>query len=159
MERPRGPIDDPQWPADVTPRLFDGSDRAIHDWNNCYNDAFAEHYHGVISTPEVCRAVISRPEADPTGLLLAYRGGECVGFCRNDRHVGRGEISILGVKKSARGIGLGRALLRWGVRWLERKDVPRVTLGVDGENENALHLYRSEGFETVRTREVWSLRV
>jgi ribosomal protein S18 acetylase RimI-like enzyme len=31
-----------------------------------------------------------------------------------------------------------------------------VTLLVDGENENALRLYRSEGFEVARTRAVFS---
>jgi ribosomal protein S18 acetylase RimI-like enzyme len=30
-----------------------------------------------------------------------------------------------------------------------------VTLVVDGENEGALRLYRSEGFEVTRTRRLW----
>ena len=72
---------------------------------------------------------------------------------------GRGEVATLGVVPEARGIGLGRALLRWGVGWLEHQAAPRVTLTVDGENEGALSLYRSEGFETVRKREIWSRRL
>ncbi|TMQ68516.1 MAG: GNAT family N-acetyltransferase [Candidatus Eisenbacteria bacterium] len=59
-------------------------------------------------------------------------------------------------RRPARGIGLGRALLRWAVGWLERKEAPRAWLMVDGDNESALRLYRSEGFEVTRTRHVWS---
>ena len=57
---------------------------------------------------------------------------------------------------AARGIGLGRALLRWGVAWLERESALPVTLMVDGANEGALALYRSEGFAVTRTRRAWA---
>ena len=156
MERPRGEPPAIEWPPGIECRVFDGSERAFEDWNAVYNASFAEHYHGVISTVEVCRAVMARPEADPSGLILAYRDGRCVGFCRDDLHATRGEVGVLGVAPEARGIGLGRALVRWGVSWLERKEALRVTLMVDGENETALSLYRSEGFEVARTREFWS---
>ena len=89
------------------------------------------------------------------GLMLAYRDGRCVGFCRNERHATRGEIGVLGTTHDARGIGLGRALLRWGVGWLEAHVPGPVTLLVDGDNEGALALYKSEGFEVSRTRRIW----
>jgi len=41
------------------------------------------------------------------------------------------------------------------VRWLEEHAPGPVTLLVDGDNENALGLYRSEGFEIARTRRIW----
>jgi len=47
---------------------------------------------------------------------------------------------VLGVIPEARGIGLGRALLRWGVNWLEHQNAPRVHAVRDGENETALRL-------------------
>jgi mycothiol synthase len=158
MDRPRGAVMPVEWPAGIETRDFDGSDRAYQDWSDLYNISFAEHYHSVVTTPDDCRKIMARPSSDPTALILAYRDGRCVGFCRNDRFATRGEIGVLGVDPMARGIGLGRALLRWGVAWLESRDVPRVTLIVDGQNENALRLYRAEGFEIVRTREVWTRR-
>lgn len=156
MERPLGAVPEVAWPEGIEARVYDGSDRALSDWNEVYNRSFAEHYHGIQTTVEDCRWFFSRPDVDPKSLMLAYRNGRCVGFCRNDLRVTRGEVSILGVDPEARGIGLGRALLRWGALWLTRAGAPRVTLNVDGENETALRLYRSEGFEVVKTRSIWT---
>lgn len=156
MDRPSDGAVAVAWPKGIEARVFDGTDAALADWNDAYNVSFARHYHYVISTPADCRAILARPCSEPSGLMLAYREGECVGFCRNDLLGLRGEIGVLGVDPRARGIGLGRALLRWGVSWLERRGAPRVTLTVDGENESALRLYRSERFEAVRSRATWA---
>lgn len=98
---------------------------------------------------------MARPVPVPDGLMLAYRDGACAGFCRTSLEAEGGEVAILGVAPEARAIGLGRALLRWGVRWLIEAGAKRVTLLVDGENDTALRLYRSEGFDVARTREIW----
>jgi len=156
MERPHAPVATVAWPAGISVRAFDGSDGALRDWNACYNDSFAENYLTMSSTVDDCRAITRLDHFRPEGMLLAYRNGDCVGFCRNALYPGFGEIDVLGVAGAARGIGLGRALLRWGVGWLESREVPHVRLMVDAENETALRLYRSEGFETVRTRRAWA---
>ncbi|MFI5371747.1 MAG: GNAT family N-acetyltransferase [Candidatus Eisenbacteria bacterium] len=155
MERPRGATPEPVWPAGATVRVFDGSERAIVDWNEAYNRSFAEHYHYVPSSLDDARALVAGPGFRNEAVLLAHRDDRCVGFCRCEIHHDRGEIGTLGVTPEARGIGLGRALLRRGVRWLEADNAMPVTLMVDGENESALGLYRSEGFEVTRTRRVW----
>ncbi len=54
-----------------------------------------------------------------------------------------------------RGRGLGRALLHWGVTWLQARTQDPVTLMVEGENESALTLYRDTGFAVTRTRGLW----
>jgi mycothiol synthase len=146
-------------PPGVTLRLFDGSDAAFADWAAIYNDSFSEHYHFFVTTPDDGRRIAKFSGFDPTGLVFAYRDGRCVGFCRNAIHPDRGELEIVGVAKDARGIGLGRALLRWGVRWLSEKNPKQLTLHVDGENERALTLYKDEGFEIVRTRVMFAKRV
>ena len=158
MDRPSDGTVTVAWPDGIEPRIYDGSDAAIVDWNDAYNASFARNYHYVVSTPDDCRAMMSRPGVEPHGLMLAYRDGVCVGFCRNDLHGGRGEVALLGVEPRARGIGLGRSLLRWGVSWLESRGAPRVTLSVDGENESALRLYRSERFAALRSRAIWARR-
>ena len=124
--------------------------------NDAFNDSFAEHDH---YSPSTVEDVINIAEGDlfrPDGMMLAYRGEECVGFCRCTIYPQRGEISVVGTIKAARGIGLGRALLRWGVRWMEGQGAKRITLFVDGENENALRLYRQEGFVVERMRRRWT---
>ena len=95
----------------------------------------------------------------PSGLLLAYRDGRCVGFCRCALHERFGDVDVLGVIPEARGIGLGRGLVRWGTAWLLEHDAPDVRLTVDGENTRAADLYRSEGFEIMKTRHIWKTRL
>jgi len=154
MERPLGGLLAPEWPADVTVRTFDGS--RLQDLTDVYNDSFADHEHFAPGTIEEAESITQTDVFRAGGLALAYRGDDCVGFCRCTIYPGKGEISVIGTAKRARGIGLGRALLRWGVAWLEREGAPRVTLMVDGENESALRLYRQEGYEVAATRRRWS---
>ncbi len=156
MERPRGgTVSAPEWPAGVSVRELDLTDAALMDWNDAYNASFAEHHRFVPSPPEHVRQLMQKPGFRADGVLLAYRHGRIAGFCRNELFERRGEVGTLGTVPEARGIGLGRALLRWGVAWLERESTLPVTLLVDGANEGALSLYRSEGFEVTRTRRMW----
>jgi mycothiol synthase len=157
MDRPAAACPEPAWPAGVTVRVFDGSERALADWNDAYNDSFAEHYRYVPATLELARSLAAAADFLGDGLALAYRDGRCVGFCRNEWVGKEGEIGVLGVTRAARGIGLGRALLRWGVRYFEGLGEKHVALRVDGENETALSLYRSEGFAVTRTRDLWAI--
>ncbi len=143
------------WPSGVETRVFNGGEAMLRDYTEVYNDSFAQHYRYVVATLDVVRTLAADPVFRRDGLMLAYRDGACVGFCRNELHEERGEIGTLGVAHAARGIGLGRALLRWGVRWVEANSPLAVTLVVDGDNENALGLYRSEGFAVSRTRRIW----
>ena len=159
MARPRGSLPETVWPAGIEHRVFDGGEAMLRDWNDAYLASFAEHYHFVRSSLDQARAFTRQRTFRPEGLVLAYRGGRCVGFCRNTIREREGEVSLLGVVPEARGLGLGRALLRWSVAWLERMDAEPIVLAVDGENESALALYRSEGFQVERTREFWARSV
>ncbi len=156
MERPPGNPPEPAWPAGIEVRVFDGGEPALRDFVDAYNDSFAAHYHFVVLDMEQARVVTRQRTFRPEGLVMAYRGGRCVGYCRNTIRGREGEIAVLGVVGAARGIGLGRALLRWSAAWLEREGCEPIELHVDGENETALALYRSEGFAVTRTREFWS---
>jgi len=158
MRRERGAVAAPElvWPEGVESRVFDGTAPMLRDYRDAYNDSFAEHYRFVPMTLDLLRKFVDKPGFRGDGLLLAYRDGRSVGFCRNELHANRAEIGTLGTVQAARGIGLGRALLRWGVTWIERETTLPVTLLVDGENEGALALYRSEGFDVTRTRHIWA---
>ena len=156
MSRPLGNPPVPVWPAGIETRVYDGSDQALRDFHEAYSTSFAEHYHYVASTLEHARASTRQSSFRPDGLLLAYRDGRCVGYSRNAIRGHEGEVALIGVVREARGIGLGRALLRWGAAWLEHAGCVSVELGVDGENDNATALYRSESFVVDRSREIWS---
>src|SRR5262249_16857955 len=117
---------------------------------------FASHYRFLPISFEALRVLTKKPGFRADGTLLAYRDGKPVGFCRNEVFAGRGEIGTLGTVHAARGIGLGRALLRCGLACLARDTPNPGTWCVDGENEGALALYRWEGFEVDRTRRIWA---
>ena len=153
--RPR-PVPELSWPAGVTTRVFDGTDVMLRDWTTAYNDSFAEHWGFVPGIVEDARKMAKDPLIQGGGLIVAYRGGVISGFCRNEAVGTTGVVGVLGVSPAARGIGLGRALLRWAIAQLEGAGFEKVSLLVDGENETALKLYRSEGFETERTRRIWN---
>lgn len=158
MDRPRGPVPEPVWPPGVTVRVLDGSEAMLQDWTDAYNESFAEHYRYVASPIEHTRELVKKPGFRLDAVLIAYRDGKVAGFCRDELFDSRGEVGTIGTVHAARGIGLGRQLLRWGVGWLQRENDLPVTLLVDGENEGALALYRSEGFVATRTRRTWAQR-
>ena len=155
LMRPLVPVPDATPPRGITVRAFDGRDAAYRDLAAVHNDAFAEHWGFVPAEDARLRAWTGEPGFDPACLRLAYRDGACVGYCWNDRVGDSGVISMLGVARAARGIGLGRALLRGGIAYAAARGARDVGLLVDGANEEALALYRSEGFEVTRTRTVW----
>lgn len=76
-----------------------------------------------------------------------------VGFANLGVRGERGWIGGLGVRVSARRSGAGRALME---AVLEHAP-PSVTLEVIEQNEPAIALYRSLGFEQTRFLEVWAL--
>jgi mycothiol synthase len=62
------------------------------------------------------------------------------------------ELVYLGLARTARGRGLGRVLLRHGLRLLGGRNERTINLAVDERNSPAIRLYRSEGFVTALRR-------
>lgn len=156
MERPLGGMPEAVWPAGIEMRTLEESPVSIETLNEAFNDSFSDHDHFSPSTVADTKDVMESDLHRADGMALAFRGDDLVGFCRCTLYPHMGEISVVGTVKRARGIGLGRALLRWGVRWMEGQGAQRITLFVDGENETALRLYRGEGFVVARTRRRWT---
>lgn len=155
MSRAPRPVPALAWPDGVTTRVFDGGDAMIRDWTLAYNESFAQHWGFIPGNFEDNRKMSQAPLFLEDGLVVAYRDGVIAGFCRNESVGSTGVVGVLGVSSAARGIGLGRALLRWAIGQLEGAGFKKVSLLVDGENETALRLYRSEAFEVERTRRIW----
>ncbi len=88
-------------------------------------------------------------------ILIAVIGGKIAGIVyvgrdkrgkSRTKHVARLGISV---RKQFRGVGLGRALLKTVITEVKQKleGIKMITLEVYSENERAINLYKSEGFE------------
>jgi ribosomal protein S18 acetylase RimI-like enzyme len=95
-------------------------------------------------TPDY-RGWVARREGRPVGWV--------VGRVFSD---GRGWIQQLAVARSARGRGLGRALLLHSLAELRARGATSLALGVGAENENAIGLYRDIGFKVTREWRVYA---
>ena len=58
-------------------------------------------------------------------------------------------VSRMIVKKEYRGRGIGSEILEFLINKATEKGFSEMTIGVDKDNENALHLYRKYGFTEV----------
>lgn len=61
------------------------------------------------------------------------------------------ELSMA-VHPAFQGVGLGRILLEHALTWCRHKEIERLELACLANNQRALGLYRSEGFEVVELR-------
>ena len=92
------------------------------------------------------------------GRLVAERAGQVLAFAAlspvSSREVYRGvaEVSLY-VAAAARGLGLGRQLLKRLIEVSEQHGIWTLQAGVFPENAASVTLHRSEGFRLVGTRE------
>jgi len=145
-------------PAGIRLRPFrPGEDEAA--WVAVNNRAFADHPdQGGWSVGDL-EAREAEPWFDPAGFLLAERAetGGLVGFHWTKVHHADaarspgspppiGEVYVLGVDPSARGLRLGPALTVAGLRHLRSRGLSQVLLYVDESNVRAVRLYEGLGF-------------
>lgn len=97
-------------------------------------------------------------------ILLTCEGDKAIGYCWTEVISGReatgrkGRISMLGTDPDYRSKGVGKRVLMAGLARLSSKGACDVELTVDSENEAALALYRSLGFE-VFSSSLWYEKV
>jgi ribosomal protein S18 acetylase RimI-like enzyme len=120
-------------------------------------DVFTRGYEGyyvpVSLDAAALELVVDRWDIDPHRSRVAFDGDEAVGLANLAVRGERGWIGGIGVIRSARRRGVGRALMEAVLA-----EAPaRVTLEVLVQNEGAHRLYEQLGFETRRVLEVWSL--
>lgn len=161
MRRPAQPVPPAEpAPEGVTVRTYQGpqDDDAFLEINNA---AFVGHpENGDWDAGEFADRR-SLPWFDADGLFMAFRKdadgteGQPLGFHWTKWHTHGGdaphgplgEVYVLAVHPRAQGLGLGRHLLRRGIRHLaSRSDA--VVLYVDCASTEAVALYESEGFKT-----------
>jgi mycothiol synthase len=164
MERPAGdPCPEPEFPPTVAARPWDPSRDDLERFVTLLNDSFADHPTPISWTAAVIAAAHAAPDFDPADILLVTPTDEPdrpIAFCRSRPYPADdppyGEVKLIGVLRPWRGVGLGRALLRWGVLHLQGRGLPTTALAVSAGNERALRMYEAHGFRTAVEWPQWS---
>ncbi|MCU0860569.1 MAG: GNAT family N-acetyltransferase [Thermoplasmata archaeon] len=144
--------------------LKDHSDDEVAEFSEVVNDTFAGHFD---FAPEPAWRWIKWRDAceEPWMVALAKTGGRNVAVCivedsrifNEERGVSSGWVNILGVRKDLRGRGIGAAMLVDGMQWLRDLGHDTIHIAVDAENERALGIYRSLGFEVENESQTYHL--
>jgi ribosomal protein S18 acetylase RimI-like enzyme len=114
---------------------------------------------------EISRLLIAGFGASDGGLrpgdaphwLVVERDGETVGALRATRHDDTGAVHGFVIDPVCQGRGIGRDVLRRVCRDLRERGATQVSLEVAVENDRALGLYTSLGFQPVITEDYYAL--
>jgi len=125
-------------------------------------EAFARHHGMVAESFEHFRdRWLASAGFDPTAWWLALLDDEPMGILLGDDSRlddGAGFVRTLGVRETARGRGIARALLHTAFAEYAGRGRTRVLLAVDAANESgAIALYESVGMRPVVVYDAWSL--
>lgn len=149
-------LPDPELPPGVHVRTFrPGADD--DEWLRVNNAAFSWHPEQGGQTEADLQIAFKQPDFDPDGFFVAVPDDDpdrILGFHWTKVHPGEGrlgEVFVLGVDPDAHSRGLGRALTVIGLRYLLGVGVGEIELYTEGDNEKALGLYRSLGFQVHAT--------
>ena len=153
------PLAEPRMPEDVRLRPFVvGADEP--EFLRVNNAAFDWHPEQGGWDLDQVKLREAEPWFDPQGFLLAVRDDPAddrlLGFHWTKVHGGDkpgahshepiGEVYVLGVDPSARGMHLGAALTLAGLRHLRDRGLRQVMLYVEADNDAAVRVYRDLGF-------------
>lgn len=134
-----------------------GQDEA--EWLRVNAAAFSDHPEQGRWTAADLEAREAETWFDPDGLLVAEDEEGLLGFHWTKVEDGVGEVYVLGVDPRAQGTGLGRTLTLAGLAHLAAHGIRQVDLYADESNAKAVKLYRSQGFDIVRTDAQWTKRL
>ncbi len=144
----------PQWADGINVRaLVPGQDeQAVYRADEEASED--KGYHVPLSFDDWAKRMSLNSELFDPGLwFLAYDGNELAGVCLNFivRDSNTGWVDHLGVRRTWRKRGIGKALLLHTFREMYRRGVTNVKLSVDSMSlTNAPRLYESVGMKTVQ---------
>lgn len=163
LNRSPGGVDEPIWPDGIVADNTRTGDDLLGPWMAAHDGSFGRSRGFRPAQRDHYRHALTRPNNAPDLIWIAFDGREVAGYvwCSIETVGGvlRGVVPQLGTTERYRGIGLGRALLRHGVRELARRGARSVSLQVDAANDQALRLYERNGFERRREARHYALEV
>lgn len=159
----------------ATSTLLETGDAAHEAWVRVNALAFASHPEQGRITLEDFKTLMQEPWFDPEDLIFAIderdaeKGRRLAGYgwiktirTATDESVAdtsgervETELYVLGVDPEYAGRGLGAALLGESLKRMKQLGTTRVTLYVDGDNENAVTLYKRSGFTVDQQSTQW----
>ena len=121
-------------------------------WLDLNNKAFAHHEDQGNWAIADLENRMAEPWFDPQGFFLATQSGEIEGFVWTKIHQDLvnqdpvGELYVVGTAPEHPGRGIARALSVEAINYFVTKGLKHAMLYVDADNEKALKLYQSLGF-------------
>ena len=125
------------------------------------NLAFKGHWGYHPNTPETIAFYTRLGDPKTDNIILSCEEDKIISYCwveiiadsgADDEPAG--EIHMIGSDPAYQGQGIGKKVLLAGLAYLKEKGVKKAYLSVDSENESALTLYYSVGFELYR-KTIW----
>jgi mycothiol synthase len=155
-------ITEPEFPNGYTLKsLNKGKDEQA--WCDIINESFANMQGHVHLYPEKVEKWQKMPSHIEGGMKLLWHNDKPVGTIALIKENENGEeiifIEGVGLLDKYQGKGLGKNLLRAGIKFGRDFGVSKVMLSVNAENENAVGLYLKEGFEKETVIVCYSLKV
>jgi mycothiol synthase len=121
-------------------------------WLDLNNKVFAHHIDQGNWAMADLENRMAEPWFDPKGFFLATQNGEIEGFVWTKIHQDLvnqdpvGELYVVGTAPEHHGRGIARALSVEAINYFVTKGLKHAMLYVDADNEKALKLYQSLGF-------------
>lgn len=158
------PLVAPVWPGEVSVRTCTGTAEDLRRVHECVEEAFGDRWGRAPRSYDQWAEDMIYEGFDPALWLVAERAGRVVGaslcrFRQVDDQVA-GEVSQLGVRREARQLGLGRALLLASFALFAARGATSVGLDVDSESPTGAHrLYERSGMTTTVAIGQFELRI
>ena len=122
------------------------------EWLELNNKIFANHPDQGNWTLADLDNRMAEPWFDPEGFFIAFENKKIIGFCWTKIHHDfvnqdpTGELYVIGVDPDSHAQGIGKAVAATALNYLRQKGLNQVMLYVDADNDKALSLYESLGF-------------
>lgn len=130
-------------------RSFTGDDVALLTAG--HNSAFADTWWFTPYTEEQTAHRARMANTSYDGIRLLFQGEQLAGYCwtllMSDGQRRQGVIGSIGLVPEFRGQGISRTILGAGMIYLRSAGADYIRLEVDGDNEPAIRLYHSMGFQ------------
>ena len=148
-----GELPEPVWPGTASVAPFEEARDAEQVWD-LITRGFAGQFGSHPRPFEEWRHLALRPGSS---VIRVVEEGRLLGVSVNVPRASEGYVLQLAVEPSARGRGLGLALLHETFRRDQAAGLPATALGVDGQNDNARKLYEKAGMSVVEEFRRWDL--